>query len=55
MTLEPVRRLPLSRTFVLTVDGTPPDGLTGTSGVPLAGRDGQAGTDFVARFDGISA
>ena len=51
VTLEPARRLPLSRTFVLTVDGTPPDGLTSTSGVPLAGRDGQAGTDFVARID----
>ena len=52
VSLEPARRLPLSRTFTLTVKGTPPDGLTGASGVPLAGRGGgQAGTDFVAGID----
>ena len=52
VTLEPARRLPLSRTFLLTVEGTPPDGLTSTAGVPLAGgRDGVAGTDYVATVD----
>ncbi len=52
VTLVPARRLPLSRRFTLTVNGTPPDGLAGPSGVPLAGRgEGQAGTDFVATID----
>jgi hypothetical protein len=47
VTLELAGRLPLSRRLVLRVDGTPPDGLTGATGVPLAGG-GRAGTDYVA-------
>jgi hypothetical protein len=50
--LLPSKRLPLSRTYQLTINGTSPDGLTGTDGVFLggAGRD-RPGTNYVATFN----
>ncbi len=50
VTLAP-RRRSLHQSFRLTVKGTPPGGLTDTSGVFLDGAGaGLAGTDFVADF-----
>jgi hypothetical protein len=47
VTIRPIRRLPLRRTFMLTVVGTPPGGLTNTSGTFLDGAGtGQPGSDF---------
>ncbi|QDV38203.1 choice-of-anchor Q domain-containing protein [Tautonia plasticadhaerens] len=51
VTLSPSRRLPLPFTYRLTVVGTPPGGLTSSSGVPLDGDgSGQPGSDFTATF-----
>ena len=48
VTLWPIRRLPLRRTFLLTVKGTPPGGLTNASGTFLDGAGtGQTGSDFM--------
>ena len=47
--LRPIYRLPLRRSFMLTVVGTPPGGLTNTSGVFLDGAGtGQIGSDYTA-------
>jgi Right handed beta helix region len=47
VTIRPIHRLPLRRTFLLTVVGTPPGGLTNTSGVFLDGAGtGQPGSDY---------
>jgi predicted outer membrane repeat protein len=49
VTLRPIQRLPLSGTGTLTVVGTPPGGLTNTSGIFLDGADaGQPGSDYIA-------
>lgn len=52
VTLRPRPRLPLrNQRFLLSVNGTPPGGLTGQDGVALDGdRDGRPGGDFVRRF-----
>jgi hypothetical protein len=48
VTLWPIRRLKLRRTFLLTVVGTPPGGLTNASGVFLDGAGtGQPGSDYM--------
>jgi hypothetical protein len=47
VTIRPIQRLPLRRTFLLTVVGTPPGGLTCTSGIFLLGAGtGQPGSDY---------
>ena len=52
VTLWPVRRLPLHRTFQLTIRGTPTTGLKDTGGMFLDGAGtGQPGTNYVARID----
>jgi hypothetical protein len=52
VTLRPTQRLPLSGTGLLTVVGTPPDGLTNTSGIFLDGTDmGQPGSDYTATIN----
>jgi hypothetical protein len=52
VTLRPIRRLPLRRTFQLTINGTPPTGLKDTAGVFLDGAGtGHPGTDYVARIN----
>jgi hypothetical protein len=52
VTLRPVHRLPLRRTYMLTVLGTPPGGLTDTGGVFLDGAGtGRPGSDYVAVID----
>jgi hypothetical protein len=50
--LAPIRRLPLSQTYQLTINGTSPDGLTGTDGVFLGGegRD-RPGTNYATTFN----
>ena len=49
VTIRPIRRLPLRRTFMLTVVGTSPGGLTNTSGIFLDGAGtGQPGSDYTA-------
>jgi hypothetical protein len=49
VTLRPKSRLSLSQTYVLTVIGMPPGGLTTTVGAYLAGAGaGQPGTNYVA-------
>lgn len=51
VSLMPSRRLPLHRTYQLTVLGTPPEGLTSASGAFLDGAGtGQPGTDFTTTF-----
>ena len=51
VTLAPVDRLPLRRTYRLTVVGIPPNGLTSPSGTPLDGSGtGLPGTDYTATF-----
>jgi hypothetical protein len=46
--LRPIRRLPLRRTYRLTVVGTPPGGLTDTGGIFLDGAGtGRPGSDYV--------
>ena len=51
VTLLPSRLLPLRRTYVLTVVGTPPNGLTSTAGLLLDGAGtGQQGSNYIARI-----
>jgi autotransporter-associated beta strand protein len=50
VTLFPSDRLDIHNDYQLTVNGTPPGGLTGATGVPLAGAGGVAGTNFVANI-----
>ncbi len=52
VTLRPIQRLPLSGTVLLTVVGTPPGGLTNTSGIFLDGAGtGQLGSDYKASIN----
>jgi hypothetical protein len=52
VTLRPIHRLPLRRTYMLTVLGMPPGGLTDTAGVFLDGAGtGRPGSDYVALID----
>ena len=47
VTIRPIHRLPLRRHFLLKVVGTPPGGLTNTSGIFLDGAGtGQPGSDY---------
>jgi hypothetical protein len=46
VSLDLSQRLGLHRTYALTVNGTPPDGLTSAVGVPLAGDGINAGTNY---------
>ena len=48
VTLFPAERLDIHNDYQLTVNGTAPGGLTGVTGVPLAGQDGVSGTNYVA-------
>lgn len=51
VTLLPARLLPLKYTYILTVNGTPPFGLTSTSGVYLSGAgQNHPGTNFITRI-----
>jgi hypothetical protein len=55
VTLPPAERLPLHDSFLLTVNGTAPGGLTGVTETPLDGSgDGHPGSNFARRF-GINA
>jgi hypothetical protein len=48
VTLYPTRRLDVHQHYQLTVNGTPPNGLTGSTGTPLDGLgNGSPGTNFV--------
>ncbi|MFO0951660.1 MAG: Ig-like domain-containing protein [Isosphaeraceae bacterium] len=50
VTIIPAKLLPLKNTYILTVRGTPPAGLTDTNGRYLVGSPtGQPGTNFVTR------
>ena len=46
--LYPTKRLNLHDVYQLTVNGVPLTGLTGASGLPLAGAGNLAGTNYVA-------
>ncbi len=49
VTLHTAQRLSLAKLYRLTVDGVPPNGLTGPTGVALAGTaSGLPGTNYVA-------
>ena len=51
--LRPIRRLPLSRVFRLTIRGEPPSGLTDTAGLYLDGnRTLQQGSNYIERISG---
>ncbi len=51
VTLHPARLLPLRFQYMLTVNGTSPTGVTGTTGVLLDGDgDGQPGGNYVRTF-----
>jgi hypothetical protein len=51
VTLPPAERLPLHDSFLLTVNGTAPNGLAGATGTPLEGSgNGHPGSNFVVRF-----
>jgi uncharacterized repeat protein (TIGR01451 family) len=51
VTLHPTRLLPLRFKYMLTVNGTTPTGVTGTSGLLLDGDDnGQPGGNYVRTF-----
>ena len=53
VTLFPAQRLDIHNLYQLTVDGMPPGGLTGATGVPLAGQvNGVPGTSYVAVISG---
>jgi len=53
VTLLSSQLLSLDQVYQLTVNGTPPNGLTSASGVPIDGAgNGQAGTNFVEMFSG---
>jgi hypothetical protein len=46
--LYPAKRLNVHDVYQLTVNGMTPTGLTGATGLPLAGANHQAGTNYVA-------
>jgi hypothetical protein len=46
--LDPAHRLNVHDVFQLTVNGMTPSGLTGATGLPLAGAGNKAGTNYVA-------
>jgi len=49
VSLALVQRLSLRKTYLLTINGTPPSGLKNPAGLFLDGKDnGQPGTDYVA-------
>ena len=48
VTLYPAQRLDIHNLYQLTVNGMTPGGLTGVTGVPLAGQGGVPGTNYVA-------
>ena len=50
VTLFPGDRLDIHNDYQLTVNGTAPGGLTGATGVPLAGQGGVSGTNYVANI-----
>jgi hypothetical protein len=50
VTLFPVQKLDIHNFYQLTVNGTTPGGLTGVTGVPLAGQGGVPGTNYVAEI-----
>ena len=51
VTLSPAQRLPIHDTFLLTVNGTAPNGLTSATGVLLnSSGPGQPGSNFVTKF-----
>jgi hypothetical protein len=52
VTLFPTQLLNLQKVFQLTVIGTTPNGLTGSTGIPLAGTGGVSGTNYVKMFSG---
>jgi hypothetical protein len=52
VTIDPAQRLDLHKLYRLTVIGTTPSGLTGATGVPLAGEGGVSGTNYVAVVSG---
>ncbi len=53
VTLNPSQLLSLQQSYMLTVTGTPPNGLTSSTGVPIDGADnGTSGTNFVTTFSG---
>jgi hypothetical protein len=52
VTLFPAQRLSLHTVDQLTVNGTSPNGLTGATGVPLAGQGNVSGTNNVLMFTG---
>jgi hypothetical protein len=50
VTLFPSDRLDIHNDYQLTVNGTVPGGLTGATGVPLAGAGGVSGSNFVSNI-----
>jgi autotransporter-associated beta strand protein len=48
VTLFPAERLDIHNDYQLTVNGTAPGGLTGVTGLPLAGQGGVSGTNYIA-------
>jgi hypothetical protein len=53
VTVFPAQRLDLHNLYQLAVTGTPPNGLTSVTGVPLDGvRNGKPGTDYVVVISG---
>jgi hypothetical protein len=52
VTLSPTELLSLQQVYQLTVTGTTPSGLTGSTGVPLAGDGTTSGTNYVTMFSG---
>jgi hypothetical protein len=50
VTLFPADRLDIHNDYQLTVNGTAPGGLTGVTGVPLAGQGGVTGSNYVANI-----
>jgi IPT/TIG domain len=52
VTVDPAQKLSLHKLYRLTVNGLTPGGLTGATGVPLAGRGGVSGTNYVAVISG---
>jgi hypothetical protein len=52
VTVDPAQRLSLHKLYRLTVNGMTPGGLTGATGVPLAGQGGVSGTNYVEVISG---
>jgi IPT/TIG domain len=52
VTLFPAQRLSLHTVNQLTINGAPPNGLTGATGVPLAGQGNVSGTNYALMFSG---